>query len=193
MNYLAHFFLAGPNEEMIIGSLLGDFIRGNPAKYYNQGIARGIRLHRNLDSFTDQHAKTKASRLLISPDRRRFAGVILDVCYDHFLARHWSTYSDETLIDFIQRIYTLIQSKIDLLPARLKNIFPRMVKEDWLYHYRQLDGVAITLERISRRLNRENTLSEAIEDIQNNYEQLMNNFLVFFPEAQVYANHWIRS
>ena len=193
MNYLAHFFLAGSNQEMIVGSLLGDFIKGNPERYYNRAIARGIRLHRKLDSFTDQHAKTKASRLLISSDRRRYAGIIIDVCYDHFLARHWSMYSDEILTDFIQRIYMLIRHKKEMLPDRLKNIFPRMVKEDWLHHYRQLEGVAVTLERISKRVSRENTLSKAIEDIHNNYQQLMDNFFVFFPEAQAYTCHWMRS
>ena len=97
MNYLAHLYLAKDSTELMIGGILGDFVKGTLKDQYPNEIKQGIELHRKIDTYTDSHVMTRASRRLYSPERRRFAGIIVDLCYDHFLYRHWSTFSDTAL------------------------------------------------------------------------------------------------
>ncbi len=94
MNYLAHFFLAENTPESLLGNLLGDFVKGSAVNLYPQEIIKGIYLHRKVDSYTDSHAIVRSSKSLVCSQRRRFAGVLIDVFYDHFLAKNWREYSE---------------------------------------------------------------------------------------------------
>jgi acyl carrier protein phosphodiesterase len=189
MNYLAHLLLAENHPESRIGNLMGDFVKGNLEKYNNQysaEIIKGIKLHRKVDEFTDTH------RIFINSKRRivynrRFSGIIIDVCYDNFLAKHWERFSDESLDKFIGNIYTELQKYQDILPANLQKALPRMIAEDWLRSYRTPEGVGLAFARISRRLKRENTLATAIDELMNNYSGIESDFLSFFPEVISYV------
>jgi acyl carrier protein phosphodiesterase len=187
MNYLAHAFLADISEEFLIGSLIGDFVKGAVRKRYSNEVTEGIIFHRKVDVFTDTHQMTIESRHLISGKQRRYAGIVLDICGDHFLSRHWSTYSDTELADFISRVYDVLQKHASILPKRFQAVLPRMLQQNWLACYRSLRGVEMTLERISRRIVRNIHLNEAMQDIQNNYKNLERNFLVFFPDLMHFA------
>lgn len=187
MNYLAHAFLAGPADEFLIGSIMGDFVKGSVDDLFTDRITGGILFHRRVDAFADSHALSRASRGLFSPQRRRYAGVILDICYDHFLSKHWSVYTDGDLAEFITRVYAALQRYHDILPARLQAVLPQMVRQNWLGCYGTLDGVDITLRRIARRIRRENSLAESIGDIRKNYRQLERNFRIFFPDLVDFA------
>ncbi len=188
MNYLAHLYLAGTTDEALVGNLLGDFVRGTirvddwPAE-----IARGIQLHRRIDSFTDSHPLVLQSKQRISPERRRVAGIIVDVCYDHFLARHWERFSDIPLRSFTSRVYQALQKHEALLPERLRRMAPRMAAEDWLHSYRDAETAAFVLERIALRLRAPNALAGSGAELMANYEQLEADFLRFFPSAIDYA------
>jgi len=187
MNYLAHAYLAESSDEFLIGSFIGDFVKGSVGEHFSTEIANGIRFHRQVDTYADNHKLTRASRSLFSRQRRRFAGIILDVCYDHFLSNHWSSYADAELSGFIERTYALLNQHRSILPLKLQTALPRMFKQNWLACYRTLDGVDITLNRIAKRITRENCLNGSIGEVKDNYRRLEDNFLAFFPDLLNFA------
>ncbi len=192
MNYLAHLYLADTSDEFLIGSFLGDFVKGSIGDQYNQGISTGIKFHRKVDIFADTHEKSVASRNLFSREKRRFAGIILDICYDHFLSKHWSKYSDTALPEFIAHVYDLLQKYQDIFPQRLKSFLPRLISQNWLGTYLTLKGVEITLNRIAKRISRKNSLEGSVSEIRSNYADLETNFLAFFPDLVAFAKSFIR-
>ena len=182
MNYLAHLYLAEPTPEGILGSLLGDFVKGRLDSSLPAAIRRGIRLHRAIDSYTDAHSVHLASRNRVSPKRRRYAGIIVDVCYDHFLCRRWQDYSTDSLERFAARVYDVLRTHGDALPERLRQIAPRMISHDWLCSYGDLDNVGRALDGISRRFKRNNPLAGALAEVEGNYNELAADFDMFFPQ-----------
>ena len=192
MNYLAHLYLADTSDEFLIGSFLGDFVKGSIGDQYSPGISTGIKFHRKIDIYADMHEKTVASRNLFSREKRRFAGIILDICYDHFLSKHWSEYSDAALPEFIEYVYDLLQKYQDIFPQRLKSVLPRLISQNWLGTYVTLKGVEITLNRIARRISRKNSLEGSVSEIRSNYADLETNFLAFFPDLVAFAESFTR-
>ena len=186
MNYLAHIYLAGDSEESVLGNIMGDFVKGDIGDGFHPEIEKGIRTHRKVDVFTDSHEIFRASKRLMSPERRRFSGVVIDLAFDHLLSKNWASYSDMGLEGFIRKTYTLLDRRKAALPERFRLFLPRMIIEDWLGSYRTLEGTGIALDRISERLRRrflrENKLRGAIEEVESNYRELENNFNAFFPE-----------
>jgi acyl carrier protein phosphodiesterase len=182
LNYLAHLYLADDSDDSLIGNLLGDFVKGRPGRQYNADIVAGIIFHRKIDVYTDAHPMMRASRSRITPQMSRFSGIIIDVCYDHFLARHWQRFSDQDLTVFIQRAYQVLQTNRPILPVRLQRILPFMVSEDWLGRYIELKSVGTTLDRIARRLTRGAQFKGAIVEVEKNYRQIEGDFLSFFPD-----------
>jgi acyl carrier protein phosphodiesterase len=162
--------------------MMGDFVKGAIGDRYPPKITWGIELHRKIDSYTDSHPITRASRDLYSPVRRRFAGIIVDLCYDHFLYRHWSEFSDVILDQFISRVYEVLMTHRATLPARMEAMVPVMIREDWLGSYRDLIGVEKALNRLSKRVTNGDRLLGAIEEIKLHYRSLETNFLIFFPD-----------
>src|SRR4051812_44429809 len=109
MNFLAHLYLSGDNDYVKLGNFIGDFVKGrNLNEQFPSGIARGIRLHRAIDEFTDSHPIVKKSKDRLRPAYRHYAPVIVDVFYDHFLARNWTRYSDTALADYAEQTYDLV-------------------------------------------------------------------------------------
>lgn len=194
MNYLAHLYLAENSEGSMLGNLLGDFVKGYIDHTYNKEISKGIRMHRRVDAFTDSHEKFLASKRLISKERRRFAGIIIDMSFDHFLAKNWSSYSSVELSDFINKVYNLLIKHASTLPNRLRLFIPRMIEEDWIGSYERLEGIGKSLDGISRRLkkrfDRDNSLLGAVEEVEANYRELESNFKVFFPKLVLYVERY---
>jgi acyl carrier protein phosphodiesterase len=191
MNYLAHLYLSEDSEESILGSIIADFVKGPLVDQYPPAILNAINTHRKVDHFTDTHEIVLKCRKLFSPARRRFAGIIIDVVFDHFLAKNWSSYSRLELDTFIKKSYSILKRYRRLLPGDLKFAVPRMIEEDWLGSYRYLDTIGITLDRISKRIERRfirrNNLRGAIEEVKVNYDVLRGNFESFFPELVSYV------
>ncbi len=187
MNYLAHAYLAESSDEFLVGSFIGDFVKGSVGENFSTEIANGIHFHRRVDTYADNHKLTRTSRNFFSRKRRRYAGIILDICYDHFLSKHWSTYAEAELSGFIERIYSVLKRHRSILPQKLQTVLPRMLEQDWLACYRTLDGVDITLNRIAKRITRANFLSGSVDEVQSNYRRLEDNFLAFFPDLLEFA------
>lgn len=188
MNYLAHLYLSEDSDAALIGNLMGDFVKGRPETLpYPAPVTRGILLHRRVDTFTDQHPTFLTSRARLEPPYRRFAGIIIDLAYDHFLARNWSRYSDIPLAAFAARAYEALAKHHDQLPPRLRRISPLMREQDWLTAYRELTNVERSLAGIARRLSRPTPLAEAGPQLRVHYEALASDFHAFMPELRAFA------
>lgn len=183
MNYLAHLYLAGDDDDWIAGALLGDFVKGRLENIaLPAGVIEGIRLHRAIDSFTDQHSTVSRSRARLS-QRRLVSGIIVDLAYDHFLALRWSQFAAEPLPLFCDRHYSCLMARKHSFPKKLRTMLPHMVHHDWLGSYAELDNVALALERIGTRLSRPDLLTGVMRDLEQHYLGLEQDFLEFFPEA----------
>jgi acyl carrier protein phosphodiesterase len=187
MNFLAHIYLAQTSPELIVGSILGDFVKGTIGNEYPEGVKKGIKLHRKIDFYADSHMKTLACRNLISSKRRRFAGIIVDLCYDHFLSKHWMRYAKVDLASFIAHAYDILRRYEPVFPDRLRVLMPRMIRENWLGAYKELSGVERALNRMAGRIRRVEKLTGSIEEIKLNYQEMETNFLAFFPDLENYV------
>lgn len=187
MNYLAHLYLADDSPESIVGNLLGDFLKGHGTENYCDEIKKGIRLHKKVDTYTDLHPIVRESKRLISPVNRRYAGILVDVFYDHFLAKNWLKYSSVSLHSFTVKVYDILQSYQAILPDSLKRGLPHIIKRNLLMSYAEVSGISFALQRLSLRLKRENNLGRAVEELTANYECLEFNFGLFFPELIDYV------
>ena len=190
MNYLAHAYLADNGDAFLIGNLIADFVKGSADKAYGREIAAGIVFHRKVDAFADGHDMSAASRRLFAPERRRTAGIVMDICYDHFLAKNWPRYADTELAVFVTRIYDLLQAHLELLPERFRQVFPRMRTQNWLVSYVSLQGVELALSRMSKRLSGNIRLDDAMADINAHYGALEENFAAFFPDLIEFARNY---
>ncbi len=184
MNYLAHLYLAENDDAALVGNLLGDFVKGRLDTRLDSPIYQGIRLHRAVDRFTDVHPIHRRSRQRFSTKRRRYSGIIVDMAYDHFLARHWSCFRADPLDQFAKRVYTALYRYHAELTPRLRQILPHMVREDWLTAYRDVDNIGRALDRLSLRLSRPSPLPGAVAEIRRVYGELETDFLQFLPEVE---------
>lgn len=188
MNYLAHIYLASQSDHAMLGAMLGDFVKADFAGKYGAEMEREILIHRKVDAYTDSHPVVKAARQKFDETRRRYAGIVLDVFYDHVLAKNWSSYSSTPLPDFIQDFYRALNANRALLPDRLAEIAPMIVEQDWLGEYQDFAGFETTVRRISGRLSRNgNLLRDGLLDVRANYEFLCDGFDEFFPELIRFA------
>ena len=187
MNYLAHMVCSSNSPESMLGNFIADFVKGNVEGRFPHAVVEGIRNHRKADHFTDSHDIFSASRRLISRSRRRFAGVIIDVMYDHFLTKSWDRYSSIGLDEFVGRVYENLGSHEISIPHPVPMVIETMVREDWLRCYGTVEGIDGTFRKISRRLRRENTLDTAVEELERNYERLQDHFHSFFPQLLAFS------
>ncbi len=182
MNFLAHLFLAGDDPENIIGNFIADHVKGSAIDTYSQGIIKGIRFHRAVDEFTDNNDIVHEAVVRLRPAFKKYAGVVVDMYYDHFLANAWDDYSNEELIDFTRRMFEVIKSSHHLLPARSKYILPYMMADNWLLNYKYFEGLHRALSGISRRTKFESNLENAVENLKGDYEYYKRSFNQFFPQ-----------
>ncbi|MGH8677378.1 MAG: ACP phosphodiesterase [Burkholderiales bacterium] len=187
MNYLGHLYLSPPGEDALLGSLLGDFVKGPLDDRYPPAVTRAIALHRKLDSFTDMHPEVRTSKSRISAQRRRYAGIMVDVFYDHFLARRWREFHDEPLATFAAHVYEVLNRRYEELPERLRDMAPYMIRHDWLGSYAEVGSIHCVLNRMSRRLKRENSLLGSADELVANYAHLESDFRAFLPQAQRFS------
>jgi len=183
MNYLAHIFLANQSDDAMVGALLGDFVKADFAGKFTPEIEQEIRIHRKVDGYTDSHPVVLAAKQEFDASRRRYAGILLDMFYDHVLIANWSSYSDQPVEELIARFYQALLQRRSMLPERLVRMLPYMVEHDWLGSYRDFAGVEIAVNRVSQRLSRNgNLLRDGIQDLRDHYASLSAGFHVFFPQ-----------
>ncbi|WQG58611.1 ACP phosphodiesterase [Pseudomonas sp. RTB3] len=186
MNYLAHLHLGGQRSAQLLGSLYGDFVKGPLPGRFTPELEAAIQLHRSIDRFTDSHPLIGEALSRFSLTRRRYAGIVLDVFFDHCLARDWALYADQPLEHFTAQVYRVLAAEPQL-PGRLAQIAPWMAADDWLGSYREFAVMDQVLRGISRRLTQPEELSHAMQELRTLYEPLSDDFRRFYPELQVFA------
>lgn len=183
MNYLAHIFLAAPREQAMLGALLGDFVKPSASARYSDEIEAEILMHRRIDAYTDSHAAVREAKDRFRPETRRYAGILLDVFYDHLLIKDWNRYSVTPIDEFIARFYATLQSHRSLLPPKLAGMAPAMIAQDWLGSYKDFAGVEHAACRISGRLSKNGQhLREGLQDLRDNRAFFAEGFRAFFSQ-----------
>ena len=183
MNYLAHFFLSGDDLEVKIGNFLGDFVKGSP-KTYSIGVLKGIELHREIDRYTDSHPVTIRAKKRLYEKYRHYSSVIIDIFYDHFLAKDWHLYSSHTLSEFADSCYIILNQNIELLPEKARYVLPYMKSGNWLVEYGNMNGMKKTLTGMSKRASFNSKMNLAVHDLEENYQEFQSDFDEFFPDIQ---------
>lgn len=192
MNYLAHSVLADFGDDVLLGSLLGDAWRGRPERLENVAVRCGLMLHRRLDVFTDAHPCFARSRARLRPQYRRYAGILVDVFYDHFLARDWPVFRADSSVAFAQRVYQLTLDKEAQLPEKLRRFARYMRKHQLLTGYARREVIGQVLGGLSQRLSRANPIADALDELIRNETGLREDFYRFFPHATHEARALIR-
>ncbi len=195
MNYLAHLLLSGDHPDWQLGGFLGDFVKGplSPAPSDQLGnpwqadVIAGIRLHRAIDHYVDQHPHFKQALSRLGPDMRRVGGIALDVCFDHYLASHWSAFHSSSLDDYCQTIYSLLMRQKSRMPDKARVFSERMQAFNLLAGYQDADVIRQVLERIAGRLRYQTVLDQAYVTLQQNHEALLEDFFLLMPALLRFA------
>jgi acyl carrier protein phosphodiesterase len=191
MNFLAHIYLSGNDDYLKIGNFIADSIRGNKYLNYPKEIQKGIILHRHIDTFTDSHNTVKLSKKRLFKKYGHYASVIVDILYDHFLAKNWRNYSDVPLEDYVQNFYTLLKDNFDVLPIPVQKMYPYMIKDNWLLSYASIDGITKVLEGMNRRTKNKSKMNLAVQELQEFYVDFEEDFTSFFKELILFTDEEI--
>ena len=187
MNYLAHIYLSGESEEIKVGNFIGDFVKGNQHQQFPQQVAFGILLHRRIDSFTDHHPAVIQCIQLLRPGYGKYAGIVTDVFFDHFLAFNWQDYSLDTLPQFTKNAHAIFLSNFGLLPLRVKQVLPFLIYHKRLESYANQENMLTVLEIMSRHTSLPANAQWAMQILIQEYKQFEALFRSFFPELIDYV------
>ncbi|CAL2082920.1 acyl carrier protein phosphodiesterase [Tenacibaculum sp. 190524A05c] len=166
----------------MLGNFIADHVRGNKFKHLPEDIQKGIYLHRNIDTFTDANEIVRISKRRLHERYGHYDGVIIDIFYDHFLAKNWDQYSQIPLDIYTNSIYRYLQSQIDILPDKTKELLPYMIKYNWLYNYKFTEGIQDVLNGMNRRTQGKSKMNLASEDLELYYKEFENDFQAFMFE-----------
>lgn len=187
MNFLAHIYLSGDNDLLKIGNFMADGIHGKPSENFPKDVQKGIMLHRFIDSYTDAHPIFRQSTKRLHPIYHHYSGVIIDIYYDHFLAKNWNKYSNTPLPEYTQHFYNLLQENYDVLTEKTKNMIPYMVKYDWLLSYASVEGISRILEQMDKRTKNKSGMRNAKNELVAHYTEFEKEFTEFFNSVQVFV------
>ncbi|OYT10950.1 MAG: hypothetical protein B6I18_06435, partial [Bacteroidetes bacterium 4572_112] len=189
MNFLAHLKLSGDHEYIMLGNFIADHIRGNKISHLPQEVIDGIMLHRKIDFYTDHHPEFMKSRARLHGKYHKYAGVIVDIIYDHFLAKNWNDYSEYHLSSFTTYSYGILLRHYSLLPSRTKKILPFFIMQNWLTSYRKFEGLRRSFQYLAKRANFKSNMEYAVEDLIDDYELYEAEFRAFFPDIATYCQN----
>ncbi len=182
MNFLAHAYLSRHSVPLMVGNFIADFVKGNQIRQYDNQIVEGIIMHRKIDAFTDSHPVFKRSSKRIWEKYRHYSNVIIDLYYDHFLAKNWNRYSNLSLDHFAEYVYSVMEDHSAILPDKAQKILPYMIRYNWLVTYSEIEGIDKSLKGLSRRTPYDSKMEEAKQELIDHYEVLKQDFMSFFPE-----------
>lgn len=193
MNFLAHIYLSGDNDLIKIGNFMADGIRGKQFETYPYEIQKGILLHREIDTFTDAHPIFRESTKRLHENYHHYAGVIVDILYDHFLAKNWSTYSDEQLVHFVDRFYNSLYDNYTFLSAKTQDLMPYMIKQNWLLSYQTVAGIQNILTQMDRRTKNQSKMQFATNELLAHYDDFEIEFTKFFEDLRKHSQQKLLS
>jgi acyl carrier protein phosphodiesterase len=186
LNYLAHIYLSA-TPDIMIGNFIADFVKGKSKNNYEDAIRSGIELHRAIDDFTDHHPVTSLSKHRLYPTQHKYAPVVVDMFYDHFLAKNFDEFSTTPLSVFAANAYEILLKNESLLPAKVRHFLPYMIQHNWLLSYATIEGIGRTLRGLSKRVAFKNQMHTAENDLVLGYSNFEKEFRDFFPELITFA------
>ncbi|WP_108807633.1 ACP phosphodiesterase [Aquimarina spinulae] len=193
MNFLAHIYLSGEDQELKIGNFIADSVKGKKQLLqYSNRIQQGITLHRKIDSYTDTHSIVRKSVSRLFPKYRHYSTVIVDVLYDHFLAANWKEYSDIPLETYVAEFYGLLYKYHEVLPKQIQNFMPYMIKDNWLLSYATIPGIGTILYQMNQRTKNRSKMNFAVIELEQYYADFDKEFRSFFEELELYTKNEIR-
>lgn len=187
MNFLAHIYLSGDNDYLKIGNFMADGIHGKNFDAFPAEVQKGIRLHREIDSFTDFHPIFRQSKHRLHERYGHYSGVIIDIFYDHFLAKNFADYSSESLESFASNFYELLESNFAMLTPRFQMMFPVLKEENWLVLYATIPGIGHILYNMDRRTRLVSKMQFSVEELTLFYTEFETEFTLFFAEMQAFV------
>jgi acyl carrier protein phosphodiesterase len=189
MNFLAHIYLSGEDEGVTIGNFIADGIKGKRYQKYPQAIQKGILLHRAIDSYTDSHPTVRQSTKRLHANYSHYSGVIVDILYDHFLAKNWKDYHPVPLDIYVANFYQLLRESHVILPARIQRLMPYMISDNWLLSYGTIPGISKILDQMNNRTKGVSKMNFAVLELEEYYTEFEEEFTSFFAELIVYSNN----
>ena len=192
MNFLAHIYLSGNNTDLIIGNFIADSVKGRAYERFRPDVQRGIKLHRSIDQYTDSHPSVGQSKQRLRGKYRHFSGVIVDIYYDHFLAKYWSKFSDMPLEEYVNNFYKIINAHTDILPDKINYMLPYMIQKNLLVSYASLEGIESVMQGMSRRSKHDSKMEESVEALKTGYEAFRDEFFAFFPDLQNHVEIYLK-
>jgi acyl carrier protein phosphodiesterase len=190
LNFLAHALLAGDAPALIVGGVVGDWIKGTLPGALPDDLAKGVTLHRAIDHFAESHPAFNRSRVRVSPERRRYAGVLVDVFYDHLLARNWAAIHGQPLQEYCEFVYGLIRDRLHDLPVSAHPALKLMAQENWLASYAQIEGIADVLARMSRRARQPNPLMHGEQEYLADVDGFTCDFYEWLADTREFCRQW---
>jgi len=191
MNYLAHIFLSGKNPNVMIGNFMADSIKGSKHDTYPAEIQKGILLHRQIDTTTDVHPAFRQSTKRLHKNYGHYSGIIVDIFYDHFLAKNWADYSTIPLADYIQSFYKLLSDNTELLPHNIQKMAPIMMEGNWLLIYADLEGIDRVLGGMNRRTKNKSGMDKAGYELRKYYSLFEADFKVVMKDLQKLSTEFL--
>lgn len=188
MNFLAHIYLSGDSDLIKIGNFMADGVRGNKHLELHSEIQKGIILHRTIDTFTDAHPIFRQSTKRLHANYHHFSGVIVDVFYDHFLAKNWSLYSDEKLEVYVANFYNSMNTNHDLLTEKAQMMKPYMTQQNWLLSYKTIEGIEKILSQMDNRIKRESNMRFSVQELRLFYTEFEDDFTIFFEDLRIHSS-----
>jgi len=188
MNFLAHIYLSGDNDLMKIGNFMADGIHGKHFDAFPIEIQKGIILHRSIDTFTDAHPIFRQSTKRLHANYHHYSGIIVDIFYDHFLAKNWSNYSDERLEDYSERFYQSLRDNYDTLTLKTQKMLPYMIDHNWLLSYQNIESIENVLARMDTRMKYDSNMRFSVAELRMFYSDFESEFTAFFKELIVHSN-----
>ena len=189
MNVLAHIYLSGDSEKIIIGNYIGDYVKGRDYLKYADQIRKGIFLHRHIDAFTDRHPVVHRSKILFTRKYHKYSGVITDIIYDHFLTKEWNFFSRRPLESVTYSFYRAMVNNFDILPDKVREMMPFFIINNWIESYQTKSGIRQVLSTLSKKSSLPNETGFAMKALKKNYYSLQDDFMEFFPQLIDYVEN----
>ena len=191
MNYLAHIYLSGEDEQLKIGNFIADSVKGRKFIGFPEKVKNGIILHRAIDTFTDSHPVVKKSVHRLFPVYSHYSAVIVDILYDHFLAANWSDYSNVPLELYVAEFYELLNNNFEILPKRVKHFLPYMIRDNWLLNYATIEGIGKILFQMDQRTKNRSKMQLATIELKLYYSEFEEEFRLFFTDLENFCTEQI--
>ncbi|MBW1299103.1 ACP phosphodiesterase [Aquimarina litoralis] len=193
MNFLAHIYLSGDDDELKIGNFIADSVKGKKFSQFPDQIRKGITLHRKIDSYTDSHPIVRESILRLFPKYGHYSSVIVDILYDHFLAAYWNEFSNIPLEEYVADFYKLLEEYYEVLPKRVQDFLPYMFRDNWLVSYATIPGIGRILYQMNHRTKNRSKMNFAVIELEKYYSEFEKEFRAFFEELELFTKNEMRT